>query len=308
MSSSVVDIRPNRPIFGVVLIVFSVFLIALQDATIKYASNDLTLWQIYVLRSLISLFFFALIAVFMEQPKRIWLRSLSSWNMRRAILLVLMYVCFYTIIPILPLSAIGAAFYSAPLFITLLSAFLIGEPIKWKGWLGIALGFLGVIIVLQPGTDAFTPWLLLPILAALFYALSAIVTRSRCQQEKPLTLAISLNLAILLMGVLGSCTIALWGPTPAQIASYPFLLDTWSAMGIGDWTLVMLLAMLMVGMGLGLAAAYQVAPPAVVASFDYSYLIFVALFGYLFFAEIPHYSAVLGMVLIVSAGLMVIRQ
>lgn len=298
--------RPDRVVFGAMLIVGAVFLMALQDAIIKYASTDLTLWQIYVLRSLIAIPVLAIIARRCGQGPMVLTRSLARWTMLRAALLVAMYVSLYAAIPVLPLAVLAAGFYTAPLFIALLSALLIGEPVRLSGWLALATGFAGVLFILKPGTAAFTPMVLLPVLSGLLYAVAAILARSKCRDEAPLTLAMSLNIVLLLAGALASVALAIWPSDDGTVL--PFLSGPWVRMGVQAWTLVVVLAVLIVGIGLGLAAAYQVARPAVIATFDYSYLIFSSLFGYVLFAEVPDAATLVGMALIGGAGLLVIRR
>ncbi len=98
--------------------------------------------------------------------------------------------------------------------------------------------------------------------------------------------------------------LSIWTPAPDEIAAAPFLLGPWVAMGPEQWGFVALLAVLIVGIGLGLAAAYQSAPPAVIATFDYSYLIFAAFWGYAIFSERPDAPTLAGMALIAGAGLL----
>ena len=78
--------------------------------------------------------------------------------MLRAIFITMTFLAFYSAIPFLSLSTLGAANYIAPVFVTLLSAYVIREAVGPTGWLGVLVGFTGVIVLLQPGSDAFSPW------------------------------------------------------------------------------------------------------------------------------------------------------
>ena len=164
-----------------------------------------------------------------------------------------------------------------------------------------------MLVILRPGTDGFTPLVLLPVLSGLFYALAAITTRTKCVQESPLALAVTLSIALLVTGALASLAIVLWDPSPVQASAYPFLLSPWTAMGSFEWAVVGTLAILIVGIGISLAKAYQVASPVTVAAFDYSYLVFAVIWGLLLFAEAPDVATIVGMVLIAAGGLLVLR-
>lgn len=306
MTISQVHARPDNTAIGVATIVFAVFLMSLQDAVIKLASSDLSLWQIYVLRSLIAIPLLGAMAV----PGRRWsaLRPSSfGWVMARALILVAMYLCIYAAMPLLSLSVVAAAFYTGPLFIAVMSAVMIGERVGPGRWIAVCIGFAGVLVILRPGTDGFTPLVLLPVLSGLFYALAAITTRTKCPQEPPLALAIALNVALLMTGAMASIAIAVWDPSAVQTAAYPFLLSPWIAMGSFEWAVIGSLAILIVGIGISLARAYQIASPVTVAAFDYSYLVFAVIWSLLLFAETPDLATVFGMVLIALGGLLVLR-
>ena len=296
--------RPARPVLGVVLIVGSVFLMSFGDALIKYNSASFTAWQIFVLRSLlVAPILLALMLILAPGgsilPKSPW------WVGLRSALLVLMWIAYYSALPLISLSAAAVALYTAPLFMALLSRPLTGEPVGPSRWLGIALGFMGVLIVLRPGGDTFSLATLLPVLAAVFYALAAVITRARCADERPLVLALWLNLGLSAVGLLATGGLSLVQPATASVAAQPFLFGPWAVMGGREWALMALLALLMVAFSTGVAMAYQIAPAAVIGTFDYSYVVFAVLWSYLLFAERPDTASVAGLVLIAAAGFLV---
>ena len=84
--------------------------------------------------------------------------------MLRAVFITTTFLAFYGAIPFLSLSTLGAANYSAPIFVTLLAALAIGEPVGRRGWFGVLLGFVGVLVLLRPGSDAFSIWALMPVI------------------------------------------------------------------------------------------------------------------------------------------------
>src|SRR5262249_40994331 len=153
---------------------------------------------------------------------------------------------FYASLPLLSLSVAAAACYTAPLFITLLSALWLRDPVGPRRWAAIGIGFLGVLIILRPGTDAFTPVTLLPVLAALLYAAGAIVTRAPCGGDAPFLLSAVVNLAYLLVGAVATALLAIVVPSPTVVAVHPFLLGPWVALSGQDWALFVLLAALVV--------------------------------------------------------------
>jgi len=296
--------EPRRYGLGIGLVVGSVFLMSFGDALIKLESASFTAWQIFALRSLIVLPLLMLIMRLRAPGDPILPRSLG-WVALRSALLTLMWIAYYAALPLISLSAAAVAFYTAPLFIALLARLVIGEAVGPTRWLGIVLGFAGVLIVLRPGADTFSPAVLLPVLAAMFYAVAAIVTRARCLGERPLSLALGLNAGLLVAGVLAPLIMSLAPPSAADATAHPFLFGPWASMGTREWALMAALALLMVCFGTGVAMAYQVAPAAVIGAFDYTYVAFAVLWSYLVFGDQPDALAVAGMALIAIGGVLV---
>ena len=203
---------------------------------------------------------------------------------------------------------LGAANYIAPIIVTLLSAYLIKEPVGLVGWVAVFVGFAGVIILLQPGTDAFSPWALLPVVGAGFYALSHIITRTKCHDIPLAAMALSLKLVMTSVGLIVSVLLIIWQPGENLVSAYPYIFSTWSHVGSSEWLILGLLAIFTVVISMGLAGAYQAAPPSVVATFEYCYLVYVAVWDLLFFDTAPSITTITGMLLIVGAGLLVLRR
>lgn len=299
--------RPQRVAFGIILIVATALTISIQDVVFKLFSHNLTLWQIFALRGLLALPALFVIGWIRGQFKHVLHLSFQAWPLLRGISLTITFLAFYAAIPFLSLSTVGAANYMAPIFVALLSAHVIGEAVGRMGWISVLLGFAGVILLLQPGTDAFSPFALLPLMGAVFYAVGHLITRTRCQTIPAAALSLSLNTVMLLTGVMISSVLIAWQPPSEFVENYPYIFGTWAPVGLKDWLILALLAGFTVSIGMMLARAYQIAPPATIATFEYSYLVFVAAWDILFFSIFPSPTSLMGMVIIVIAGLLVIR-
>ncbi|MBU2941101.1 DMT family transporter [Shimia thalassica] len=303
-----VESRPQNVARGVMLIVMAALTISIQDVIFKLLSSNLTLWQIFALRGVLAIPLL-LTASWMSGAHRGILRAaFGKWPLLRALFITTTFLAFYAAIPFLSLSTVGAANYIAPIFVTLLSAYVIKEAVGPLGWVGVLLGFVGVVVLLQPGTDAFSPWALLPIIGAAFYALAHITTRTRCQGVPPAALSLSQNTVMLLAGIGVSLLLLYLEPQGEMILAYSYIFGHWSAVSPIDWVVLLLLAGFAAVIGMMLAGAYQAAPPSTVATFEYSYLVFVAVWDILFFGIIPTFSSITGMVLVVAAGLLVLRR
>ncbi len=303
------DTQQNNVIRGVSLIILAAFAISIQDVVFKLFSSELTLWQIFTLRGILAIPLLLTISWVNGIQRKIVVATFQKWPLIRSIFITTTFLAFYAAIPFLSLSTVGAANYIAPIFVFLLSSYFIkNDLISSLGWTGVILGFVGVIILLQPGTDAFSAWAILPVIGAAFYALGHIITRTRCQNVHLAAMTLSLNVVMFLAGVVFSILLVWIQPNEGVFEAYPYIFGLWSSMITTDWLVIALLAGFTIVIGMLLAGAYQVAPPSIVSTFEYSYLIFVAIWDIIFFGIAPTFASFTGMLLIVLAGLLVLYR
>lgn len=289
----------NRLPQGVLAIVPAVFAMALTDAIFKQWSAGISLWQIWVLRSLM-----VLPVLYLMAGGRVGLRDGGVWIALRCLALVGMYLTMYPALPLIDMALAGAAFYTAPLFIAGLSALVLGSRITGRQWLAILVGFAGLLLIVRPFGLSFTPVILLPVAAAFCYACAAVVTRACCTEVDPVAMGFWLNASFLACGTLGMGL--LQSGLIAPEADFPFLLAMWQPLTLPDWGVLALLAGLMVGVSIAVAAAYKSPQPAVIATLEYCYMIFATFWGFVFFAETPDLWTVAGMALIAAGGVAVL--
>ena len=284
-------------------ILVTVFALSLGDALIKQVSAGFVLWQIFVVRSLLAVpVLLLVILVFAKNASLIPIQL--GWTSVRSLMLVFMWIAYYVSLPHLQLSVAAAAYYTLPLFITLFSAVFVGERISKLGWLAVGIGFLGVLLILRPKAEEFNAYALLPLVSAMLYALAMILTRTKCQTEHPLTLSLVLNIYFVLTGAVAATMISMFvGPDRNG-----FLLAPWTPMEAEQWTAMCLLAAAILIGSIGAAIAYQKGPSSMVGTFDFAYVGFAVLWGLVFFAEVPDIVSIAGMLMIVAAGVLSVRQ
>ncbi|MFS1286703.1 DMT family transporter [Pseudomonas piscis] len=292
---------------SIIIVVGSVFLLSVSDAIIKAASAQISLWQLNVIRSLLAVVMLAALVLLRNGKDSLWPQS-PGWATFRGLLLALMWIAFYAALPFITLTMAALAIYTTPLFITLFSSIYLKERITPRKWFSIVLGFAGVLVTLNPTADDFSSYALLPILAAILYALAAVVTKGKCADEDAMVLAMVMNLVLLASGLLGSLLIAMAGPLEPQQGQLRFLLGDWSYMQLADWTLMVLLAVLMVLVSTGIARAYQIGEPSIIGAFDYTYLVFAILWGVLVFEESLNARIVTGLVMILMSGFVLFNR
>ncbi|WP_179379092.1 DMT family transporter [Jannaschia marina] len=295
--------RDNIPL-GVSTIVGTVLALSLGDALIKAlgGGGGMGLWQLFATRSLVAFPVLLIGALLLFGVARLRPRA-WGWIGLRSALLTIMWIAYYLSLPLLPLAVAAAAYYTLPLFIVAFAALFGGERVGRTQWAGVTIGFIGILLVLRPGGEAFAWAALLPILSAMLYAAAMILTRTKCQAEHPATLALGLNATFILTGLAGLLLGRILALDPPG-----FLSTGWTAMDAEAWRTTLILAALILVASVGTAVAYQAAPAATIGTFDFAYIGFALVWGALFFEETPEPAALAGIALIVAAGILAVRR
>lgn len=301
---------PQHIRIGICLIVIAAFIISVQDLVFKQFATHLSLWQVFAVRGLITLPLLVMLMRFWQGDRfrfRSLVQGFAPWPLLRSLTFTLTLLAFYAALPKLSFATVGAANYIAPLFIAVLSALIVGERVAWAGWLGIVLGLGGLLLMLQPGTDAFSPWIFLPVGGALSYAISHIITRTKCQHLDATTLAFSQSSLMMVSGFLVAGGLLIWPVGEALEIAEPLLFGPWPGLTGRDWGVLTLMALLTIAASTLVARAYQVAPPATVATFEYSYILFAAFWDAMTGA-LPNPLGLMGITLILIAGILVLKK
>ena len=223
-------------------------------------------------------------------------------HLLRGLAVVIANMAFFAGLATLPLGEATAIFFVAPLFITILSIPILGERVGLRRWLAILVGLGGVTIVLRPGGSEFHPAFMLPLVAALAYALLQIMTRKLGMAEKASTMAFYIQLTfIFISGAIG-LTFGDGSLSGRGDPSLEFLLRAWVLPDMGD-ALIMVAIGVLSGMGGYLISqAYRISEAALVAPFEYLALPLAVFWSVLIWGAWPDLISWIGISLIAGAG------
>ncbi|WP_299598107.1 DMT family transporter [uncultured Tateyamaria sp.] len=302
--------RQNIAGLGILCVLIAVFCISINDMLIKQLSGDYPLHQIVFARSGIGILF-SLIIVQYEGGFGI-LRTNTPWqHALRGILIVIANMTFFVGLAVLPLADVTALFFVAPLFITLLSIPILGERVGVLRLSAVAVGFAGVVIMQRPWADAGTlevsrVVLLLPVLAALTYALNQILTRKLGVASKASAMAVYIQATFVIVS-LGFFAVAGDGryAEGATNGSVIFLLRAWVWPQGADIWVFFGLGVNSAIIGYCLSQAYRLTDAATVAPFEYVGLPLAVFWGWAVFGDLPVLEVWIGILLILGAGLFV---
>lgn len=300
----------NRSAAGIGFILVGVFTISLNDMMIKQLSGGYPLHQIVFMRSAIGIFF-SLILVQIEGGWSILRTGQPYLHLLRGVLLVTSNMCYFVALAAIPLANATALFFAAPLFITLLSIPILGEKVGPLRIGAVVIGFVGVIIMQRPWEGAQTLnanriVLLMPVLAAVTYALNQVLTRKLGVTSKASAMAVYVQgtfivVSLLFWLVAGDGQYARGVENP----SIQFLLRAWVWPANADFWVMVGLGFNAAIIGYCLAQAYRIANAATVATFEYAGLPLAVFWGWLIWSDLPVWEVWVGMALIAGSGLFV---
>jgi drug/metabolite transporter (DMT)-like permease len=275
--------RADRPFKGIALVLASTVFLGTSDVTAKYLSATLPSIEITWIRFLV----FALIMtpammpgspLFAMQTGRLGLHLLRGMTILGSSLFFISGLRF------LPIAEASATGFVAPLFVTALSIIFLSEKVGMRRWIATAVGLIGVLIILRPGTGAFHPAAFFPLVSALAWACTLIITRMMSGTERAVTV-------MAYSSIVGLCILS-------ALVPFVWVTPTWHdiAFGIligvastaGQWIVVL---------------AFRYADASVLAPFSYTQLLWVSVLGYFIFGEVPDAYTITGAAFIVASGL-----
>lgn len=298
--------RSNPALVGALAALAAVFLFSLGDMLAKLLSGDYALHQLILLRALVGMaFLLAAVLPFAGGFAALGTRR-PGLHIARGIAVVLSNVALFLGLAALPLAEAVAIFFICPLIITALSVVVLRERVGPWRWGAVALGLVGVVVILRPGTEAFQPAALFPIAAAAAYAVLQILTRRGGGTESAATLAFTVQAAFILVCGLAGLLLGDGRFAGSADPAFAFALRAWVWPPAADLPLFLLMGL---ASGLGgwlISVAYRGTDAGVVATFEYVAMPLALFWGLVVFAEWPDGTALAGIALILAAGLLTV--
>jgi len=281
-------VSPDRgTVRGIVLMVLSAALLALNDTVTKWLTQDYPVTQVWCLRTLFVLL--PILAVVAARGAVHELRVVSwSGQALRAALFCSTTLLIVASLEALPLPEVMAIVLASPIFVAALSMRVLGERVSTARWATVLVGFAGVLLIVRP-EGAFQWVVLLPVAASLSSALRDLFTRRLSRTETSLAILFYSSLAVLVAG----------------FATAP--LFDWRAVSAAAWGLLVLNGLLNGGAHFLLIEALRLGDAAVIVPFKYSGLIWGLLFGFLIWQHVPGAWTLAGAALVAASGLVLVR-
>ncbi len=275
---------PRQRRIGIGLVTLATLCFALLDACAKWLVQTLPVMEVVWLRFLTHVLLMGTVLLPLHGAALFRLHAPKQHLLRGSMLAAMTALNFFAL-QYLQLAETGAIQFSVPILIALLSAWWLGERLDARRWVAIVVGLAGVLLVIRPGSQAFHPAIILSVLNALFYAAFNLLTRRMAATDSPESIQ------------LVSAFIAAAWLTPFALLQWQ-----WPADGL-TWGVVALCGL---AGGLGhqfVAQAHRHASAAVLAPFIYQQILYMALWGWLVFNQVPDAFVIAGAAVVVLSGL-----
>jgi drug/metabolite transporter (DMT)-like permease len=269
---------------GVLLMLLGMLMFSLNDVMGKWLVSTYSVGQVVFIRSIAALIVLAPFLWFngpakIVQVERPWLQA------ARVFLSTAEVFAFYFAVVYLPLADVMTYWLAAPIYVAAVSPFVLKEPVGWRRWTAIIVGFIGVLIALEPSSQALTPQAIISILGSMFFAFMLLLGRS-------------------LRGT-PDTTLVFWQIVGAGLAGLVAVSFEWTPVSLRDLVLLALLGVVAMLAHVLVNRALKVADAATVAPLQYTMLFWAIVFGWLVFGDVPRISMLVGSGFIIASGLFI---
>jgi drug/metabolite transporter (DMT)-like permease len=299
--------QENRPFVGITALIAGLLVFSLQDVIIKLFSAEYSILQIVIVRSVIALGLIGIIVAMrlgrsgfrVYQPFKIVLKGILGF---------LSYLAYYLSLASLPLIDAVTITFTAPILVVIFSSILVGERVGLRRWLATLAGFVGVLIAVGFEGRLANIAIAFAFLAALTYALNSVMARYISSRDNPWTVTFYFTVAHSAGGVITYLIVLLTAAgLDSTHPSLAFLFRDWTRPDITDLVIMCSLGVIATIGFFCLNKAYLSARAATVAPFEYSYILWAALFGYLIWGEAPTALTVIGLSILIGSNLFALR-
>ena len=287
---------------GAASILGGMTLLGLTDNLVRLISEDASLWQFHLLRSLMALPLLALAALALGM--RLRPRRPGAVAARSAVQTCAMLV-YFGALPTLPIAEVGAALFTAPIWVLLFSAAFFGRRVGARACLAVALGFAGVLVMLRPDPGGLSAFAFMPLAAGALYGLSNLLTREWCAEEPVGALLVGFFGGLAIASLAALALLAAAPPPDAWRQAAPFLTEGWRAPSAAmlGWILAQAAGSL-AAVGL-IARGYQAGDTGPLAVFEYVFLLTANFWAWALWGDGLEPVDFLGIAMIVASGALI---
>lgn len=288
---------------GILLALGGSMMLSVNDLAIKFLSGDYALHQVILIRAAIGMAFLLGLMHLSGTGFRQIVTRRGKDHLIRVGFVMVSNVTYFLGLAALPLADAVAIAFISPLLVTLLSVVVLGEAVGPRRWAAVAVGMVGVVVMLRPGAGVIQPAAILVLISAFCYASSHMMTRRMKDTESAMTLSFYVQCGFIVVSSTMGLVVGDGHLSGSPDASLAFLFRTWVWPPVQDWPWFLATGLSVAIGGLMVSQAYRLLEAALVAPFEYASMPLAIFWGVVVFGTWPDLTAALGIALICGAGL-----
>ena len=289
---------------GIILVLIAMVTFSVHDAIIKFIFTEAALYEIYFGRTFIAALLSAAYLLLTKQ-KIILKTSYPILSIVRVVLHFLAFSFYFISLTYMSLAVATALYFSTPLFMSILAKLFLKEDIGIRRWLAILVGFIGIFVILNPDLSDFDFKNLLPVICALFYASSMTISKKTADKDNVHT-----QLFYFYILTVSICLVVFFLSGSGQFNKFDnptmqFIFRDWFSNPTFTWKYIIVMGILASVAFTCIFKAYTSFSTSITSIFEYSLIIWSVIIGYFLFNDIPTLRTLLGIILVVGAGIFI---
>ena len=294
------QVKENTP-KAIILIIIGMSAVAFQDTLIKYISSETNIFLILLFRALLGVIFL-LIFLKIKKVPLIVKTNYIFLTIIRVLLFYSAFVLYFFSLTKLSLATAVTLFFVSPFFITILSVIFLNETIGLRRWLALIIGFIGVILVMDPKINNFNIYAIFPVICAFFYALTMIIQKKTSLEDSLYSQVFHIYICAIVFSIVAGFVIGNGNYYDSSNDHFQFIFMAWSLNNIN-----IIFSLFFIGISgfvafLCIFQAYRIGSPPSVAPFEYILIVLSLILSWIIWKETLNFKGFIGLGLIVLAG------
>ena len=294
------QVKENTP-KAIILIIIGMSAVAFQDTLIKYISSETNIFLILLFRALLGIIFLSIFLKIKKEPL-IFKTNYPFLTIIRVLLFYTAFILYFFSLTKLSLATATTLFFVSPFFITILSMIFLNETIGFRRWLALIIGFIGVILVMDPKINNFNIYATFPVICAFFYALTMIIQKKTSLEDSLYSQVFHIYICAIVFSIVIGFVIGNGNYYDSSNDHFQFIFRAWSLNNIN-----IIFSLFFIGISgfvafLCIFQAYRIGSPPSIAPFEYILIVWSLILSWIIWHETLNFKGYIGLSFIVFGG------
>ncbi len=295
------QVKENTP-KAIILILIGMSAVTLQDILIKLLTSEINIFLLLLCRASLGLIFLLIFLKIKKEPI-IFKTKYPVLTIIRVFLFYTAFILYFFSLTKLSLSTAVTLFFVSPFFITILSMIFLNETIGFRRWFALVIGFIGVILVMDPKINNFNIYVIFPVICAFFYAVSMIIQKKTSLEDSLYSQVFHIYIFAILISLIIGLVIGNGSYNDPSNEHLQFIFRAWYLSNIN-----IIFSLLLIGISgfvafLCIFQAYRIGFPTSIAPFEYILIVWSLILSWIIWHETLNFKGYIGLSCIVFGGI-----